>query len=128
MLVDDLSKVYEILKEVRKINSSPSARDSEWTKFGDLLNKWTSLSQENKDREFTEHVCSELNLFLKLKDTAYFETTVKPYVQAKMEKTFIDFYLLEDARVLTYASLDKTATLNALEKCLLISALTKHNK
>jgi hypothetical protein len=45
-----------------------------------------------------------------------------------MEKTFIDFYLLEDARVLTYASLDKTATLNALEKCLLISALTKHNK
>jgi hypothetical protein len=72
MLVDDVNKVYEILKEVKKINNSATPRDAEWNKFGEVLRKWHSLSSENKDREYSENICSELNLFLKLRDESYF--------------------------------------------------------
>jgi len=33
MLVDDLSKVYEILKEVKKISRGSSSVSGDWSKF-----------------------------------------------------------------------------------------------
>jgi Zn-dependent M16 (insulinase) family peptidase len=72
-------------------------------------------------------VCNELNLFTKLKDKQYFDTVVRPYVRAKMEKFFMDYYLLEDACVFKYASMDMIDQLNCLEKCLLINAMVSHN-
>jgi len=38
----------------------------------------------------------ELNLFVFFKDPAYFETFVKNYLKNKFEKTFIDYFLLNN--------------------------------
>ena len=67
-------------------------------------------------------MCHELNLFIKKRDPEYFKTVVVPFLQCKMEKTFVDYYLLGDhATVAKYES--KMKTLNAMETCLLIDSL-----
>jgi len=40
-------------------------------------------------------MCHELNLFLFFKDLAYFETYVKEFLVNKLEKTFVDYFLLQ---------------------------------
>ena len=37
-----------------------------------------------------------MNLFTKFKDPAYFEIFVKPFLKNKFEKTFVDYFLLEE--------------------------------
>ena len=46
-----------------------------------------------------------MNLFLFFKDKDYFVTTVAPFIENKLEKTFIDLWLLGD-----YESLKDFAT------------------
>ena len=36
-----------------------------------------------------------MNVFLKMKDNEYFEIVVKPFLKNKIEKTFVDFWLLD---------------------------------
>jgi hypothetical protein len=81
-------------------------------------------SNEEKDRVFTECLSYELDLFIKKKDPEYFNRVVKPYLQCKMEKNFMDYYLIEDRNhILDYANLGRVEELNSLEKCLLIDFL-----
>lgn len=37
-----------------------------------------------------------MNLFLYFKDYDYFVSVAKPFISSKMEKTFIDYWLLGD--------------------------------
>lgn len=43
-------------------------------------------------------MCHELNIFLKLQDTEFFQNVVKPFISNKVEKTFVDLCLLEDVK------------------------------
>ena len=77
---------------------------------------------EEKNKFYSEYMCHELNLFIKKRDPEYFKTVVIPFLQCKMEKTFVDHYLLGDhATVAKYES--KMKSLNAMETCLLIDSL-----
>ena len=60
-------------------------------------------------------------------DPGYFRNVVKPFIQCKMEKTFVDYYLLGDkVNINKYEQLDKLRPcLNAMEKCLLIQSLVE---
>jgi hypothetical protein len=79
------------------------------------------MSTKEKNTAFAEYSCFELHLFIKSRDPEYFEKVVKPFVIYKMEKRFVDYYLLDDYEKLSnYANLRCTGELNALEKCLLI--------
>lgn len=69
MLVDDLSKVHEILKEVKKIDPSrPTPPAGNWTKFDQVIRSWMTYTNEEKDRVFTELLSYELDLFIMKKD------------------------------------------------------------
>ena len=67
------------------------------------------------------HVCDELNIFLFFKDRAFYETYVREYINDKIEKTFVDYFLLQDARKLKeYTQSHNLELLNAMEKAMLV--------
>jgi len=61
-----------------------------------------------------------------MKDPDYFNSVVKPFLLNKMEKTFIDYWLLDlhDA-MNTFTSISKIQDLNTLEQCLMVQFLMK---
>lgn len=61
-----------------------------------LIMQWPKTKNEDKCKLFSKHMCHELNLFIYFKDRFFFDSTVKPLLECKMEKTFIDYYLLSD--------------------------------
>lgn len=86
--------------------------------------KWTGLSEEEKNKQYSKMTCHELNLFCYFKDRAYFDAVIRPFVACKIEKTFIDYYLLQMTEyILQHTALPKLHKLNALEKCLLVHSL-----
>lgn len=57
--------------------------------------KWPTLSSEQKSKTYSEYCSHEFNVFLKLKDTAFFENAVRPFLTNKIEKTIVDYWLLD---------------------------------
>ena len=66
----------------------------------------------------------ELNLFIKKRDPEYFKTVVLPFLQCKMEKKIVDYYLLGDNATVTQY-IEKSDKLNAMEQCLLVDSLVQ---
>lgn len=130
MLVDDLSKVAQILNEIKQISGLSSSEDSIWNKLN-FIKKWDSLKQEQKNFYFAEYQSNELNFFIKKHDEQYFNAVVRQFLSCKMEKQFFDLYLLDQDHAIckTYATnLFKIQTLNAFEKCLLIEVLVRQGQ
>ncbi len=112
-IVDSLEKVLAVQTELIK----SKALD----KFRDLVH-WNSLPRSKKVSIFSQYYCHEMNLFISKKDPEFFKTVVRPFIQNKMEKTFIDHYLLRSAKVMKkYATrVGLYEKLNYLEKSLLV--------
>ena len=66
-----------------------------------------------------------MNTFIKFKDEAFFESTVRPFIKNKLNKNIVDYCLLEEDQAADYADLNKYRTLNAFEKSLLVWLLIK---
>ena len=58
--------------------------------------RWFKLDREEKVKEYYKSFSHEFNIFIYFKDREFFNDIVKPFLKFKMEKTFIDYYLLED--------------------------------
>ena len=58
--------------------------------------QWPSINTEEKCKLLNKHFCHELNIFISMKDQVFFESHLRPFLSCKMEKTFIDNYLLGD--------------------------------
>ena len=90
--------------------------------------KWPGIeSEEEKNKLFYKHFSHEFNIFLKLKDPQYFQKIVKPFLECKMEKQFVDYYLLDNHSHLVkiYNNLERLSQINAFEKCLLVDSLVQ---
>ena len=96
--------------------------------------KWPTLNHEQKAKTYSEYCSHEFNVFLKLKDTIFFENAVKPFIANKIEKTFVDYWLLgytAQMREFLQPHSNKTfiiinielTELNVFEQCLLIHSL-----
>ena len=59
------------------------------------MHKWPTLNVEQKAKTYSEYCSHEFNLFLKLKDPSFFDKAVKPFLSNKIEKTFVDYWLLD---------------------------------
>jgi len=94
MLVDDLVKVHQIQAEIRKIVGLDSG-SSEWQKLSFVL-QWNSLNKQTKDFYFGEYFSYELSFFIKRRDPAYFESVVRRFISNRMEKSFVDHYLVDN--------------------------------
>ena len=82
-LVDDLTKISEILSEVRKVHNQP---DGDLANHFEFIPRWHQMSTEEKNKTYSDYLGHELNFFIFKKDPAYFTHTVKPFIQSKMEK------------------------------------------
>jgi hypothetical protein len=89
-IIDDLTKVKGVLEELMK------QRYSYEQIFKDLglMMKWFKMDFEEKNVSYSKNSCHELNIFIYFKDPEYFQKVVREYIENKMEKTFVDFYLL----------------------------------
>ena len=96
-----------------------------FNEFNFLLG-WSKLSQDDKNKNFTKMVSHELNFFIYCKDKPYFEEIVKPFLVNKMEKSFVDYYLLDMYdKIVDYRYPQRLSQLNTLEQCMLVDALVK---
>ena len=88
---------------------------------------WDRLKKSDKLSKFAGSGCHELNLFLKLKDPDFFEEIVRDFLLNKMEKSFVDLWLLDDETALKRYAKDVSLreTLNPLELVLLAAYLGK---
>jgi hypothetical protein len=82
------------------------------------LAQWHLLPAKEKLQQYSELASHELHLFLKMHDGEFFDSVVRPYLQNKKEKQFVDRWLL-DQDLSEYATLWKYQQLSSAERALL---------
>ena len=87
-IVDSLSKVWLVQKELKKFSN-------EEQEFIDSMLKWPTLKVEQRAKTYSDYCSHEFNVFLKMKDPSYFDQVVRPFLSNKIEKSFVDYWLLE---------------------------------
>ncbi len=109
-------EVYDSLGRVLDLYATldPDATLAEFR----FLARWNELKPEEKREQYSKYACHELHLFLHEKDPAFFKAVVRPYLENKPAKTFLDDWLL-DRDLSAYLTPWRYGRLNALEKVLL---------
>lgn len=92
----------------------------------ECLSRWPSLKDEEKERHYSDLACHELNLFLFVHDHPFFDRVVRSYLANKMQKQFMDDYVL-GTDLLKYTPPWKLAQLNAIERVLLAKRITSQS-
>ena len=122
-------KLVDSIQKLSKFYLLTLNQKDYWDKFKFILN----LNEENlNEEEFLEKynkVCGhEVNLFLYFKYPKLFNKYIKEIIKYKFEKTFIDYFLLDDYEtLLQYLSPLKIKSLRTDELCLLLLKLIKKN-
>ena len=124
--IDSLEKVLLILKEINKLSNGQNTGLEMCEKFI----AWEKMNEEDKNKAMSKFTSHELHLFIRKKDPNYFNSVVKGYLTNKMEKSFIDYYLLDDSdELIKYAEkLELLDNLNPLEKALLVEFIAQNGK
>ncbi|KAI8343507.1 hypothetical protein BC941DRAFT_95479 [Chlamydoabsidia padenii] len=111
-LVDSQDKLLDLYKLLAP-NHANDLKDF------DILRQWTTWTNEEKIKAHGKINTHELNLWIKNKDVDFFEVNIKPFIKSKINKTFMDYYLI-DADLTKYAnSLHLFQQLTVPEKALL---------
>lgn len=106
---DTLAKAYRLLATL--------TGDANLVEFGFIV-RWPKLAPEEKRALYSKYACHELNVFLYEKDPEFFRDVVRPYLESKLHKTFLDRWLLgEDLK--EYLDPWAFGRLNAVERILL---------
>lgn len=122
-ILDSIESYFSYLKLVS--NSTVSLFESQLSK----LLQFDSLNENEKYELVSKAFSHELNIFIYFKHPKIFDAMIKPIIKLKAEKTFIDFFLLEDKAALEYyANPTVCNTLNSFEKCLLVFSLRASKK
>ncbi len=79
---------------------------------------WPAKTPEEKRELYSKHACHELNYFVHRRDPEFFQEVVRPYLENKLDKTFLDDYLLQ-RDLADYARPWRFARLNTVERVLL---------
>ncbi len=111
-IIDSIPKLFAIQKELRKCLGNDNEQSNGYDfckliwkdlflkfifiKTGDFLTKWDSFELAEKHKKYDKYACNELNIFLYFKDPAYFEDFVLKFISNKIEKSFVDHFLLEN--------------------------------
>ena len=90
-----------------------------------LMLRWPEESQDSKLALWSEHACHELSLFLHFRDQQFFESVIKPAIEHKLHKTFVDQWLL-GMDMSGWCALDQFSQLNQWEQALLGSRPSPH--
>jgi len=74
-------------------------------------------------KKYDKFASHELHLFVYFKDTEFFDLVVKPHIKNKLEKDFIDYFLLDDKKKLREFLRPDFIRENAHEQVLLLLSL-----
>jgi len=89
-----------------------------------FIQNWPSLSDKEKLEKYSQYACHELSFFLFKKDPNFFSDVIEPYLENKQEKTFLDFWLLNED-VKDYLQPFEFQKLNVAEKLLLAARISE---
>lgn len=112
-LADSVARVWNLLGAL-----SPSATPAHFA----FVPTWNVLDDRKKRALYSEHACHELELFLSRKDPEFFERVVRPHLEHKRYKRFVDHALLGDD-LTPWLAVDRFVRLNAIEMALLARAV-----
>lgn len=110
-------QTFSSVEDVYKLYRSLLGNNPLLVKWEPLLH-WNELSEEKRNELYSRLASHEVNLFLYKHDKPYFERVIKPFLQNKQPKQFIDDYLL-GSDLSKYAEVWRFKMLNAAEKALL---------
>jgi hypothetical protein len=114
-LVDNVAKLIHV-----KTQLSGSSLPNEWN----FLKDWGSMKIVQKVEKINELFSYELALFLFKKEKELFNSTLKDFIKCKVNKSVLDYYLLEDKdSVASFLTAAKMSNLNSLEKICIIDLL-----
>ncbi|MED6334886.1 MAG: hypothetical protein VYE81_05750 [Planctomycetota bacterium] len=108
-IYDSLSDVFRLFRTRRP--------DAGLEAFAFLL-EWPELDDAQKRALYSEHASHELHLFLWNKDRDFFDSVAKPLLLNKIDRTFLDRWLLEEV-LSDYIEPWAFGQLNVLERALL---------
>lgn len=92
---EKMIKVIELMKKSGVNHMHDHSNDEQmWQIVEDVILKWHTFSHDEKITKFYKYVCHEINFFIFKRDRAFFNQVVKEYVANKLDKTFMDWYLL----------------------------------
>ena len=119
-VIDSIQKVWEALLLITQIRGKVEYLDE----FEFLIN-WQKFTLEEKNKYLSIYTSHELHLFIKFKDRKYFDSVLLPHLANKLEKSFMDYYLLDDTNsLLKYLKYpNQLQKLNAMEKALLVESI-----
>lgn len=109
-------ETYDSLESVYRLMMTET-QNTDLETFGFIL-RWRQMDDAEKQEKYSEYACHELNFFIYSKDRNFFDTVVRPYLENKKDKTFMDLYLL-DKDLSPYFDLWAFSRLNVVEKILL---------
>lgn len=110
-------KLYSSLPEVYQLYKSLLQKQPQLSQF-ECLGEWNSLTERQKEVYYADLACHELHLFLSLHDRPFFDRVVRPHLRNKLQRQFMDDYLLE-ADLSPYFTPWRQAQLNVVERVLL---------
>ncbi|MFT5288398.1 MAG: hypothetical protein ACI82F_000453 [Planctomycetota bacterium] len=113
-LVDSLAAVFQFFQAM--------GSGQDLSEFGFLL-EWPTLEREAKLEFYSEFACHELDLFLHQKDETFFNEVVRPTLANKIEREFMDDWLLGED-VSEYVDPWLFNRLNVVERILLARRLS----
>jgi len=108
-IYDSIEKVFGLLRTI-----SNNTLLSEF----EFIMQWPELSDQDRQKYYSEKSCHELNFFLYHKDRTFFNDVIRSYIINKKDKTFMDHYLLGDD-LASYTDLYYFSHLNIAEKIIL---------
>lgn len=84
-ICDTVAKAYRLLATL--------GTNSTFETFS-FVTTWPDLDPAQKQDLYSKYACHELSFFLYHKDPGFFRDVIKPYLQNKKDKTFMDRWLL----------------------------------
>ena len=121
-IFDSLEKYLEFIKLVNP------ALNEEIKEFNFLLN-FDNFNLQEKLEKLTQYFSHEVNIYLYFHHNEFFLKYIFPIIKYKSEKTFIDYFLINDKnKIKEYSKAPKISKLNIFEKCLLIYSIRNENK
>ena len=133
-IIDDMTKVSKIIEFTQQMHYvSPGYNGKIKSLIEDVLMPWPKWDSEKQIQQYKKNACHEMNLFLSKHDRSFFDKYALPLISGKLEKTFVDWYLLSEMSTIHLRQICNVIDndymlqqLNIFELCLLIETCLKH--
>ncbi|KRW99353.1 hypothetical protein PPERSA_02465 [Pseudocohnilembus persalinus] len=129
-ILTNYKQLFDLQRDLRQQSKFRNENENfskleEWS----FISEWDSYGFEKKLERYNQFASHELNLFLFFRDTEFFEKVVKIFVKDKIEKEFLDFFILGfKNEILDFARIERFKELNYFEKVLLIKFLYENGE